>query len=622
MEPQLFTLLIANGRHSDPRVRDLSFPSNNLEALQKVLMSRRSLGFAELATLKDLDSRAIKYKIHDTLSQANQSEVLLYYSGRIAADQQGHLCLMARDTRLDHLPETSITTDWLSSVISTSGATAVGIILDTIYVPAVTPTFNLNQLPAFPKQVSIIGVIKRPGRATYDKGRLSAYTSLILRGVRNGTADVNGDGLITVDDLDDYAHRCRPSRAQRLLRRPTLSRPVIARTRSYKILPYLSVDFKIPVIGIFPGSGAAIGTVKGGPMGAAIGAATGRGMGAQTSHDNAPRAFQYISMSVLYATSRQPTGNTNPAAFYGFKRANEIQFGQCEVSIPIDHRTGRLEAPSILRFEFRKDPEKHVVLQHVRPCPAEQFLTDLNSSVAQSKRRDVLVFVHGFNVSFEDAARRTAQIAYDLDFVGAPIFYSWPSRGRLTLAGYRHDANNVKWAVPHLVTFLNEVSSRSGAETIHLIAHSMGNQALTDALSSIAGEFTERASPRFTEVVLTAPDIDADVFIDLAKSFRKAAKHTTLYASSNDLALGFSKKYQGNYHRAGDSEGQIVIVPGVDTIDVSHVDTNFIGHFYYGDNKSVLSDLYYLLTDGKPPGERFGLLPQKSDRGVYWLFRP
>jgi esterase/lipase superfamily enzyme len=39
--------------------------------------------------------------------------------------------------------------------------------------------------------------------------------------------------------------------------------------------------------------------------------------------------------------------------------------------------------------------------------------------------------VHGFNVSFENALRRTAQIAYDLDFDGAPFLFSWPSRDSL-----------------------------------------------------------------------------------------------------------------------------------------------------------------------------------------------
>ena len=45
------------------------------------------------------------------------------------------------------------------------------------------------------------------------------------------------------------------------------------------------------------------------------------------------------------------------------------------------------------------------------------------------------------------------------------------------------------------------------------------------------------------------------------------------------------------YRRAGDSGDDITLFKGIDTIDVSSVDTNLIGHFYYGDNRSVLSEL-------------------------------
>src|ERR1700732_3533700 len=67
----------------------------------------------------------------------------------------------------------------------------------------------------------------------------------------------------------------------------------------------------------------------------------------------------------------------------------------------------------------------------------------------------------------------------------------------------------------------------------------------------------------------------------------------------------FSKKVH-TYDRAGESGAKIVLVDGVDTIDVSAVDTNFVGHFYYGENKSVLSDIFNLIQ-GQPVSKRFGL---------------
>ncbi len=187
---------------------------------------------------------------------------------------------------------------------------------------------------------------------------------------------------------------------------------------------------------------------------------------------------------------------------------------------------------------------------------------------------------------------------------------------------FREDpAKHVIWTAAHLEQFLKDIAALSGAQAIHLIAHSMGNQALTEAMDNIARGMKAGAPPAFTEVMLTAPDIDADLFVQLASQFKAAAERVTLYASSNDKALKISKEYHGDYPRAGDTSGDVVIVPGMDTIDVSAVDTNLVGHFYYGDNDSVLADVFYLIKDKKPPQERFRLIPKQSPRGQYWVFQ-
>ena len=125
-----------------------------------------------------------------------------------------------------------------------------------------------------------------------------------------------------------------------------------------------------------------------------------------------------------------------------------------------------------------------------------------------------------------------------------------------------------------------------------------------------------------SEVILTAPDIDAGIFRQMADQFRKAAQRVTLYASANDRALHLSKKYQGNFVRVGDCSTELFVFPGIDSIDVSAVDSNLVGHFYYGDNKSVLSDVFYLLKNRTPADERFGLIERLRGGQRCWVFRP
>jgi esterase/lipase superfamily enzyme len=330
-------------------------------------------------------------------------------------------------------------------------------------------------------------------------------------------------------------------------------------------------------------------------------------------------AANYATVEVFYATDRNPLAFTKEAGYYGANRMEDsrvrLQFGICQVSIPRDHRMGKLESPSILKLEFHEDPEKHIVLLSVATESSQGFIRKVADSVGRSSKKDAFVFIHGFNVTFEDAARRTAQIAYDLGFEGAPILYSWPSQGKLL--EYTVDETNAEWTVPHLKTFLETIAASSGAQSIHLIAHSMGGRVMMAALQQLSPS----ARRRFSEVVLSAPDIDADIFRRLAAQVHDPSSRMTLYASSKDDAIIASKKVHG-YPRAGESGENIVIVDGVDTVDATSVETAFIGHFYYADNLSVLSDLYYLFKDHKPPQERFGLKPVRLKLGLYYAFRP
>jgi esterase/lipase superfamily enzyme len=329
----------------------------------------------------------------------------------------------------------------------------------------------------------------------------------------------------------------------------------------------------------------------------------------------------YAVVRVFYATDRSPTGTPTPAAFYGADRGS-LAYGKCDVSIPRDHRMGALEAPSVWRFEFRQDPEKHVVLLAVQAVGAKgDYYRDLKASVSKSTDDSAFLFIHGYNVTFEDAARRTAQMAYDLGFSGAPIFFSWPAKGETS--AYERDETNVEWATPHLAQFLQELLGQARIKNLYLIAHSMGNRALASAFETlVAAQPGQRSSIR--EVILAAPDIDADVFrnqvIPALVGTPSSKTYVTLYASSRDRALELSKNFHG-YARAGDS-ANMLLAAGLESIDASAVDTSLVGHSYYADNRSVLSDIFYLVRDHVRACNRFGLVPQPGTVGTYCIVRP
>lgn len=301
---------------------------------------------------------------------------------------------------------------------------------------------------------------------------------------------------------------------------------------------------------------------------------------------------------VFYATDRSREAGTT--IDYGSARASNgaLALGRFDVSIPRDHQMGTVERPTIWTL-YQERPASHFVITKRTQHTYQGFYDDVRSVVTRSTRKDAFVFVHGFNVAFVDAVMRTAQIAYDLGFDGAPILYSWPSNTGENPIGYTAAQNNNDWTAAHLEWFLRDVTTKTGAQRVHLIAHSMGNRALVNALNRLPP-----TTPRpFNQIVLTAPDMDADTFVELAAAVARNAERTTLYASGSDIALTISKRLNA-YRRAGDTRPAVLVVRGIDTVDVTAVDSNFVGHYYYGDNRSVISDVFLLLTKGLGPYDR------------------
>lgn len=331
------------------------------------------------------------------------------------------------------------------------------------------------------------------------------------------------------------------------------------------------------------------------------------------------KGSSHVLVTTFFATDRKKTGNVEPSNVFGGERS-EITYGTCQVSIPSGHKIGQLESPSLWKFEWNENSDKHVVLREIDIKEKNNFYAQMSERIIESEKKMAFLFVHGYNVTFEVAARRTAQISYDLGFDGAPVFYSWPSQGKVL--NYPKDEQNIQWSKNNLELFLEDFFTKSKAEKIFLIAHSMGNRSLTRALGDLLKEKPDLAE-KLEEIILTAPDIDAEVFKrDIAPPLIASSRPITLYASSTDLPLiGSGSKLIHGFPRVGDSRKGIVIIDGIESIDATGVDTSFLGHSYFGSTRSVLSDIHYIVKDGIRAGKRFGLEEVLDLKGRYWKFK-
>jgi esterase/lipase superfamily enzyme len=331
----------------------------------------------------------------------------------------------------------------------------------------------------------------------------------------------------------------------------------------------------------------------------------------------------FATVRVFYGTNRAPTGDVKPAQFYG-KERGELQYGYLNVTIPEIHKEAELETqPRWAEYTFLLSDDsmrrRYVLLDQVTPLAKDDFVRALRQQIKDSPSKDLFIFVHGFNNTFEDAARRAAQMAYDLDFDGTPILYSWPSQGSAT--AYAVDEAAVGISGRKMADFLDTVVAQSGAERVHVLAHSMGNRALLEALQTYLGKRApDQRRHIFGQIVFTAPDVDRDYFVDAVDALRGAAERVTLYASGNDYALRSSQFLHGA-PRAGTAGDVIVRLAGLDTIDMSAVPADALGHSYFAANSGAIYDIFRILWRGDPPPQRCGMSDRKGGGSltVWWF---
>jgi esterase/lipase superfamily enzyme len=333
----------------------------------------------------------------------------------------------------------------------------------------------------------------------------------------------------------------------------------------------------------------------------------------------------YSICRVLFASDRAKNFSEVPSKAFGNSRATSdppLSYGVCEVSVPNRpmHKIGEVERPpSFFRIEFAEDPKKHFVIQGCSQFKEAEFYKSISDRSKEAHTDAVLLFIHGFMVTFAQAIYKTAQIAVDLDFKGVPICFTWASKG--LLREYPADESTSTWSIPHVRKVLEGIASLNDVKTIHVIAHSMGNRILLECLNEIAGGGSNSAKTKIGQLFLAAPDIDTGRFNQIAQPIAGLSTRTTLYASSRDVALRASGRLHGDYARAGYAGDALVVSKFLDTIDASAVPADVLGHSYYGGSRTVLGDVYILLDSGKAP-PRFGLDPTSKNEIPYWIFVP
>jgi esterase/lipase superfamily enzyme len=318
---------------------------------------------------------------------------------------------------------------------------------------------------------------------------------------------------------------------------------------------------------------------------------------------------------VWFGSNRTPLQPTDPAGGFSATIDTKLHLGSCLVFVPRSHEEGSLGS-SWFRRTFVLRADDRLRLDSIRVFDRDKFQERISAELdCRPQHRSALIFVHGFNVTFEAAALRAAQLACDLNVDGVTAFYSWPSVG--SVRDYAHDEETIRVTVPRFLEFLDALLEINGLQRADIIAHSMGNRLVAAAMEKLASSPKRN---RIGHLVLAAADVARVEFIPLAHHYAAVAtKAVTLYSCARDRALGISSAIH-NYERIG-FEPPIFLCDGIDTISATRVKLDLLGHGYIATAKPLIADLKKLLWAGLKPAQRGLIALPDAAAPEYWLLK-
>jgi esterase/lipase superfamily enzyme len=243
---------------------------------------------------------------------------------------------------------------------------------------------------------------------------------------------------------------------------------------------------------------------------------------------------------------------------------------------------------------------------------AEAFGRGLTNAAGTRARSEVLLYIHGYNTPFEDGIYRTAQLVVETDFHGVPIYFGWPAGEHWW--EYPAAVDRVATAATDLGLLLKVLIATPSISALHVVAHSLGNRVLTQALDRLSTD-PEFQVAVIANLVMAAPDVNRSQFEMTTGAIVRASRKRTVYVSNTDWALRVSGMMSSE-RRVG-QRTPLGVGPEFEAVDVTGIKDSIIGHSYLVDNDRVARDIGALVVRGLPAARR-GLRSVLENGAIIW----
>lgn len=381
----------------------------------------------------------------------------------------------------------------------------------------------------------------------------------------------------------------------------------------------------------------------------------------QPLFENLAPELQTNQIDLLYVTDRNPEKDSSGQLNYGFKRSSSLAFGSAVVEFGEDlpwetlvdystHKATGLSRPTVKvvaieeKGRFPPTPYSYRITGESDTFEiTSRVLEERQEAMAKGKAeivqrlsltptKELFVFIHGINYTFEEAVEVVAEGYHYLGRQGLSIVYTWPA-GSKGLFNYAYDRESGEFTIFHLKNFIRFLTSIEEVEKIHFISHSRGTDVLATALRELWLEIrsttTEpREQFKIGNVILIAPDLDFEVSMQrlVAESIGSFFDRMTIYSSTRDEAINAAKILFSSLLRIGavdqdklsDQQRKTIHqLTNLDIISYEGATGGSFGHSYFLNNPAVSSDILALLRYKWAPGKEHGR-PLEHIWGNFW----
>jgi len=341
---------------------------------------------------------------------------------------------------------------------------------------------------------------------------------------------------------------------------------------------------------------------------------------------------------ILYATDRKPSEEDR--VHYENQRGFVLRLGMAEVVLggeTLDWEKARsisllknrstaypLKVSAVHEFGVLDRSANELIDPDLLPSDLEAaaaaFSRLVNAKLALSRKKEILIYVHGYKVVFDNPVLVTTELWHFLGYDGVAIAFAWPSTP--SRWAYFSDIETASLSAFNLRMLIEYLTEETDAERINIIGYSAGTRVVIDALGQLA--LTHAQTPPadrrhelpIGQVILVGSDYDWGLFgANLMDGLLDIPEHLTIYASETDQALNLSQWLFGR-NRLGQMWKERPLKPHIQAylgnnaslriVDVSNAESADAGngHAYFRRSPWVSSDILVSLYFDLPPEQR------------------